>query len=321
MQLIGLAVVLAFGLTFAPLALEAQSRAPRVGVLEPNGPRPTWVEAFHQGLRELGYVTGRDIVVEVRTGNTAPDTPRLLAELITLKVDVLVTWSTPAVLAARTATSTVPIVGISGDPLLTGMAASLARPGGNVTGLAIVTSELEIKNLELLKEAVPKVSRVGILRNPDNPVWAKLFEDLQRAAPTLGVTPLPLDARNADELEDAFTRATRQNAGALLVVNDGLFIGHRARLAERAVRSRLPIISGSRLILESGGLLSYGAHIPEMLRRAAMYVDKILKGAKPSDLPIEQPTKFELVINLKTAKALGLTIPQTLLLRADHVIE
>jgi len=323
MRLIGLAVVLALGQILAPLAAEAQPARglPRIGLLEPGGPRPGWVEAFHQGLRALGYVEGQNIVVEVRRGKTAQDTPRLLAELIALKVDVLVTWSTPADLAAKTVTSTLPIVGISGDPVLTGLVVSLARPGGNVTGLAIVTSELEVKNLQLLKETVPKVSRVGIVRNPENPVWAKLYEDLQRAAPTLGVTLLPLDVRNVDELEDAFTRASRQNAGALLVVNDGLFNTHRARIAERAVRSRLPVISVSRLIIESGGLMSYGAHFPDMMRRAAMYVDKILKGAKPADLPIEQPTKFELVVNMKTAKALGLTIPQSILLRADQVIE
>lgn len=201
----------------APLAPEAQParRPPSVGLLEPTGPRPAWVEAFRQELRELGYVEGQNIVVEVGTGKTAQDTPRLFAELSALNVNVLVTWSTPAVLAAKTASSTLPIVGISGDPVLTGLAASLARPG-NVTGLAIVTSELELKNLQLLKETVPKVSRVGILRNPDNPVWAKLVEHLQEAAPTLGVTLLWLDVRNARDLEDAFTRATRQNAGRTL---------------------------------------------------------------------------------------------------------
>jgi len=322
MRLIGLALVLSLGL-FAPLALEAQDarRLPLIGLLEPNGPRPAWVEAFRQGLRALGYGEGRNILIEVRTGKTAQDTPRLLAELIALKVDVLVTFSTPAVLAAKTATSTIPIVGISGDPVLTGLATSLARPGGNVTGLAIVTSELELKNLQLLKEAVPRVTRVGILWNPDNPVWAHLFENLQRAASTLGVTLLPLDVRNVAELEDAFTRATRQNAGALLVVNDGVLIAHRARLAGFAVRSRLPAISGSRLTTEAGGLMSYGADIRDMLRRAATHVDKILKGAKPAELPIEQPTKFELVINLKTAKQIGLTIPPEVLARANRLIK
>jgi putative tryptophan/tyrosine transport system substrate-binding protein len=322
------AVALAFPLILAvlvtPLAGEAQQtrRLPRIGLLLPRPSIPPhYLEAFHQGLRELGYVEGENIVVELRVANTAQDNSRLLAELIALKVDVLLTWTTPALLAAKTATSTTPIVGISGDPVLTGLTASLARPGGNVTGIAIVTSDLEPKRLQLLKETVPKVSRVGILWNPDNPVWGNL-EPLQQAAPRLGVTLLPLDVRNASELEGAFTRATRQNTGALLVVDDIVFSGAQvARVAELAAQSRLPMISGDPAITRAGGLMSYRANFPDLLRRAATYVDKILKGAKPADLPIEQPTKFELIVNARTAKALGLTIPPSILIRADQVIE
>jgi putative tryptophan/tyrosine transport system substrate-binding protein len=319
------ALALVFPLILAvlvtPLAGEAQQgrTLPRIGLLYPT-PSPLLLEAFRQGLGKLGYVEGENVVVELRVASTAQDNPRLLAELIALKVDVLVTWTTPALLAAKAATSTTPIVGISGDPVLTGLAASLARPGGNVTGLAIITSELELKNLQLLKETVPKVSRVGILWNPDNPVWANL-EPLQQAAPKVGVTLLPLDVRNASELEGAFTRATRQNAGALLVVSDQVFANHAARVGELAAQSRLPMISGSASMTRAGGLMSYAVPFTDMMRRTATYVDKILKGAKPADLPIEQPTKFVLTVNARTAKALGLTVPPSILIRADEVIE
>jgi putative tryptophan/tyrosine transport system substrate-binding protein len=317
------ALIVALAILAAPLVGEAQQarRLPKIGWLQP-GPSPlNFPEVFRQGLRELGYVEGENIVVEVREASTARDNPRLLAELIALKVDVLVTYTTPALLAAKATTSTTPIVGISGDPVLTGLAASLARPAGNVTGFAIVTSDMELKKLELLREAVPKVSRIGILWNPDNPVWAKLFEHLEQAAPGRGVTLLPLDARNASEVEGAFARATRQNTGALLIVDDIVFGAQAARVGALVTQSRLPAISGSRFITEAGGLMNYGVFSEDMVRRLATYVDKILKGAKPADLPIEQPTKFVLRVNLRTAKALGLTIPPSILVRADHVIE
>jgi putative tryptophan/tyrosine transport system substrate-binding protein len=314
--LIGVLVILAASFS---VGAEPAGKLPRIGLLQP-APAPHLLEAFRQGLRELGYVEGDNIVLERRVASTARDNPTLLAELIALKVDVLVTWTTPAVLAAKTATSTTPIVGISGDPVATGLAASLARPGGNVTGIAIVTSELELKNLQLLKETVPKVSRVGILWNPDNPVWANLAP-LQQAAPRLGVTLLPLDVQNASQLEGAFSRATRQNAGALLVVSDQVFGTDAARVGELAAQSRLPMISGNASMTKAGGLMSYAVPFTDMMRRTATYVDKILKGAKPADLPIEQPTKFDLVINLRTAKKLGLTIPPSILVRADQVIE
>jgi putative tryptophan/tyrosine transport system substrate-binding protein len=321
LRAVALILPLILAVLVTPLAGETQQarRLPRIGLLQP-APAPHIVEAFRQGLRELGYVEGENIVVETRLASTAQDNPRLLAELISLKVDVLVTWSTPALLAAKTATRTMPIVGISGDPVLTGRAASLARPGGNVTGLAIITSELELKNLQLLKETVPKLSRVGILWNPDNPVWANL-EPLQQAAWKLGVTLVPLDVRNASELEGAFTRATQQNAGALLVVADQVFGTHANRVGELAAQSRLPMISGNASMTKAGGLMSYAVPFTDMMRRTATYVDKILKGAKPADLPIEQATKFVLTVNVRTAKALGLTIPLSILVRADEVIE
>jgi putative ABC transport system substrate-binding protein len=315
----------AAALLAAPSAAGTQPerKLPRIGLLqpEPSTRAKENVEAFRHGLRELGYLEGENIVVQFRVARTAQDHSRLLAELIALKVDVLVTWTTPALLAAKAATGTTPIVGMSGDPVRTGLAASLARPGGNVTGIAIAISDLEPKRLQLLKETVPQVSRVGVLWNADNPAWAKLFEHLGQAATRLGVTLLPLNVRDASELEGAFTRATRQNTGALLVVDDQIFSVMATRLAELAARTRLPVMSGDLPITRAGGLMSYTSNFPDLMRRAATHVDKILKGAKPADLPFEQPTKFNLVINIKTAKALGVTIPPSLLLRADQVIE
>jgi putative ABC transport system substrate-binding protein len=252
---------------------------------------------------------------------TPKDNPALLADLLDRKLDILVTWTTPALVAAKKATSTIPIVGISGDPVQTGLVASLARPGGNITGIAILTDELELKNLQLLKEAFPGVTRVAVLWNPDNPVWPPALKRLQAAAPVLGVTIQPLAVRNPGDLEAVFAAATKGNAGALLVVREQLFSLHRQQIVNFVTTHRLPAIYGAPIFVEVGGLIVYAANFVDMLRRTGVYVDKILKGAKPGDLPIEQPTKFELVINLKTAKALGLTIPRTLLLRADQVIE
>jgi ABC-type uncharacterized transport system substrate-binding protein len=313
-------------LFLTPLAVEAQpagGKVYRIGLLQgtPNTPALNLTEAVRQGLRDHGYAEGKNIVIEHRVSKTPKDNPALVADLLGRKIDILVTWTTPALAAAKKATSTIPIVGMSGDPVQTGLIASLARPGGNVTGIAILTDELELKNLQLLKEAFPAVTRVAILSNPDNPVWTHALKRLQEAAPALAVKLQPLAVRDSGDLKMAFDAATREGADALLVVREASFTAIRHQIADFAARRRLPAIYGGLVYVETGALMSYGANILDMLRRLGGYVDKILKGAKPADLPVEQPTKFELVINLKTAKALGLTIPQSLLVRADEIIQ
>ena len=304
-------------------AQQAGGKVYRIGFLQvaPNTPTINYTETFRQGLREHGYVEGQNIVIEHRLSKTPKDNPALLADLLGRKIDILVTWTTPALVAAKKATSTIPIVGVSGDPIRTGLVASLARPGGNITGIAILTDELELKNLQLLKEAFPGVTRVAILSNPDNPVWTHALKRLQEAAPALGVKLQPLAVRDSGDLKMAFDAATRERADALLVVREATFLAMRQHITDFAARHRLPAIYGGLTFVDAGALMSYGANVLDILRRLSGYVDKILKGAKPADLPVEQPTKFELVINLKTAKALGLTIPPSLLLRADQVIE
>ena len=299
---------------------DAQQTRKRIGFLQPGEAPAAWMDAFRRGLREAGWVEQRNVVVEHRMAPTIADNAAIIAELVDLKVDVLVTWTTPAVIAATRATGTIPIVGISGNPVGLGVVASLARPGGNVTGIAILTDDLEVKNLELLKQAVPTAQRIAVLTNPENPIWASVLKRFNDAARALAVKILPLEARHPGDLDTAFASARMERADALLVVREALLGIHRARIAELALHARLPSIFGSPRNAEAGGLISYAANMADMLRRLAIYVDKILKGANPGDLPIEQPTKFELIINLKTAKALGLTIPPSLLLRADQVI-
>jgi putative ABC transport system substrate-binding protein len=293
----------------------------RIGFLQPGEAPGAWLDAFRRGLRELGWIERQNLVIEHRMAPAIADIAAVITELINLKVDVLVTWTTPAVIAAKRATSTIPIVGLSGNPVEMGVVSSLARPSGNVTGVAILTHDLEVKNLELLKQAVPAASRIAVLTNPENTVWAPALKRLNEAAPALAVKIQSLEVRHPDDLENAFATARRERADALLVVREALFGIHRTRIAELALRYRLPSIFGSLRNVEAGGLISYAANNVEMWRRMATYVDKILKGAQPGELPIEQPTKFDLIINMKTAKALGLTIPPSLLLRADHVIE
>jgi putative ABC transport system substrate-binding protein len=317
------------GLLAAPLAAEAQQagRVPRIGFLGPASPsnRSPGLDAFRQGLRELGWVEGQNIVIDYRLAEGRYDRlPALAAELARLKADIIVAVGTPGVAAAKKATETIPIVMIAGsaDPVGLGLIASLARPGGNVTGLSFSAGpEIFGKGLELLKEIVPKVRRVAILSNPASPVQPLFIREVNVAARSLGVQLQLLEARGPDEFDGAFAAMAKERLGALLVVSDLMFILHRTRLADLVARSRLPAAYGDRDHVEAGGLMSYGASVRDLFRRAATYVDKILKGANPADLPVEQPTKFELVINLKTAKALGLTIPQSLLLRADEVIE
>jgi putative ABC transport system substrate-binding protein len=304
MHTAALTVILVLALLAAPLAAEGQQQTGkvyRIGFLQPVPQTPAidrMLQAFRQGLRDRGYVEGQSIVIEHRISKAPKEHPALLADLVGQKIEVIVTWTTPALVAAKKATSTIPIVGMSGDPVQTGLVASLARPGGNLTGLAIFTDELELKNLQLLKETVAGVTRVAVLWNPDNPVWTHTLRRLQEAAPALRVKLQPLAVRDSGDLEAAFDAATREKAGALLVVNDAIFSADRQRIVEFAATHRLPAIyGGGRDFVEDGGLMVYSVNFDDMLRRAAGYVDKILKGTKPADLPIEQPTKFELVIN------------------------
>src|SRR5262245_48815312 len=293
----------------APFA-EAQPspKVHRVGILQPqpNTAGYDYTAALRQGLRDHGYVEGQNIAIEHRMSTTPKDNAALIAELLGRKIDILITWTTPALVAAKTATSTIPIVGISGDPVGAGLVASLARPGGNLTGLAILTDEIELKNLQLLKELVPRVTRVAVLWNPDNPVWTSALKRLQHSAPMLGVKLQPLAVRGGGDLEAAFTTATREKVDALLVFREGLFTSMRQEIVDFAATHRLPAIYGQQIFVEVGGLMVYGIDLLDLVRRMGGYVDRILRGTKVGDLPIEQPVKFEMVINLKTARALGL---------------
>jgi putative ABC transport system substrate-binding protein len=322
---IWLIATLAFVILTAPLAAEAQppTHVHRIGVFFATTPgRDPFVEAFLEGMRALGYVEGQHFVMESRGAEGQYERfPALAAELVRLPVDVLMVPNTSAALAAKQATSTIPIVMIGmGDPVGTGLVASLAWPGGNITGLAILQPELIGKQLEFLKAVLPTVSRVAVLWNPANPSHALDVRAAEVAAQALGVQLHRVEARGPDAFDSAFVAMTSAHAGALLVLGDTMFREHRGRLAALAATSRLPTMHNSRPYVEAGGLLSYGVSLEDSWRRAATYVDKILKGAKPADLPVEQPVKFELVINLKTAEALGITIPPVLLFQATEVI-
>jgi putative ABC transport system substrate-binding protein len=324
---IGCIVTLILSLLTAPLTSKAQQAAkvPRLGLLIPGSSSgyASRIEAFQHGLRDLGYVEGRNITIAYRfTEGQADRLPELVAELIRLQVDVLVTDGGAAIRAAKHATATIPIVmAISGDPVGAGLVASLARPGGNITGLSFMMPDVSGKRLEILKEAVPKLSHVAVLRDPDSPESTLAFKETQTAAQALGVQLQSLEVRSPDEFDQAFAAMTREHADALVVISHPLFFGHRSQLAELTVRHRLPAMFHLREYAEAGGLMAYGANAKDLYRRAATYVDKILKGAKPADLPVEQPMKFEFVINLKTAQTLGLTLPPHLLYFADEVIQ
>jgi putative ABC transport system substrate-binding protein len=320
-------ITLALSLLVAPLAPEAQQapRIPRIGFLASSNDRSvqSFLAAFQQALQALGYVEGKNIVIESRyaEGEFAR-LPDFATEFIRLHVDVILTEGAPAAHAAQRSTTTIPIViGNAADPVGTGLVASLARPGGNITGLSMMSPELMGKRLELLKEIVPSASRVAVLLNPANPTPPLQLQELQAAAPPLGVTLLPWEAKDANDIERAFTAMQAEQVEALIVIGDPLFGPHSRRIGALAAQSRLPTIYAQRSFVETGGLISYGTNFDDLYRRAATYVDKILKGAKPADLPVEQPTKFELVIKLKTAEALGITIPPTLLFQADEVIK
>jgi putative ABC transport system substrate-binding protein len=298
---------------------------PRVGILWAYSPSVTSIlaDAFRQGLRGFGYVEGQNIVLEERWAEGRFDRlPSLAAELSRLNLDVIVTASTPAVQAAQQATRTIPIVmTLVSDPVEDGVVASLARPGQNVTGLSLMHPELSAKRVALLKEVVPKLSRVAVLWSPSTASYRKVLGEMQTAANALGLQLRSVEVRGPTDFDSAFSAIVRERAGALVVLPDALFRDHQRRILDLAATSRLPAIYWSRDLVESGGLMAYGANLPDVLRQAASFVDKILKGAKPANLPIEQPAKLELVINMKTAKALRLTIPPSILSRADSAIE
>ena len=295
----------------------------RIGVLSPDSPPPGLLEAFQERLRELGYIEGKNVYIESRhAGGKNERLAALADELIRLKVDVILAVNTPAAQAAKKATAATPIVITRvADPVKSGLVPSISRPGGNITGLSFMPEALSAKQLQLLKEALPGVSRVAVLWYADNPGAAIIVKEMEPASAQLGLRLLNLPVQGPSDFPGAFETTTRGRAGALVVVDDALVTRHRFEILNLAVKHSLPVISLYKQFAEAGGLIAYGASTLDMYRRAADYVDKILKGAKPGELPIEQPTKFELVINLKTAKALGLTIPQSLLLRADQVIE
>ncbi len=323
MRLIGLAVVLAISLILAPIAVEGQQggKVWRIGLISVT--HRTGEEAFFERLRELGYVEGQNLVTERRySEGRAERFPEFAAELVRLKVDIIMVGTTPAALAVKSATKTIPIVFPTAiDPVGAGVVASLARPGGNITGLTTQAPDLVAKRLQLLKEAIPRLSRIAVLWNAANPANVQPWREAQDAARALGVTLQSQAVRGPTDFERVFAAMARERPDGLLLIVDGLTIQHGKEIVDFVTQKRIPSMLEVPELAAAGGLMSYGPNPVDLWPRAAVLVDKILKGAKPADLPVEQPTKFELVINLKTAKALGLTIPQSLLTRADQVIE
>ncbi|HWC02485.1 MAG TPA: ABC transporter substrate-binding protein [Methylomirabilota bacterium] len=315
------------GLLVAPLDAGAQqpTRVPRIGYLEPGSITSDALlfEAFRQGLRDRGWVEGQSIAIEVRAAEGRYERlPDLAAELVHAKVDVIFAVSTPGAVAAQRATRTLPIViGRVADPVRSGLVASLARPGGNVTGWTHQGLELRAKYLDLLKEAVPGATRIGVLWNPANPIHGPSLKTIEATARALTVELHPVGVRKPEEIEGAFSTLARQRVQALTVFQDGMFLARGPQIVALAAKTRLPAMYATTELVRGGGLMGYGVNLPEMYRRGASFVDRILKGAKPADLPVEQPTVFELVINLRTAEALGLTIPPAVLARADEVIQ
>jgi putative ABC transport system substrate-binding protein len=321
---------LTLGTLSIPFAAEPQpaGKVWRIGLLVPSSASGGRTEAFRQGLRDLGYIEGQNIAIESRYAEGRADRlPSLVAELVDLKVDILVIEGNAGIDVGRNATKTIPIVmAPSGDPLGAGFVASLARPGGNMTGLSLLLTGLARKRLELLTEAVPRASRLAVLWSPSRRATGSITADLaftetQTAAGVLGVKLQSIEVEGPADFDQAFSVMRRDHTDALVLISNSLLFTHRSRLADLARKHRIPAMFEFREYVEDGGLMAYGANLDDLSRRAATYVDRIFKGAKPADLPVEQPTRFELVINMKTAKALGLTIPQTLLLRADQVID
>jgi putative tryptophan/tyrosine transport system substrate-binding protein len=310
-----------------PLAARAQhpAKISRIGVLLPGPPTSFShrTEAFRQGLLDLGYLEGKTVIIDWRAAEEKVEQlPDLATELVRLNADIIVTVGTPAAEAAKKATQTIPIVmAVVGDAVGSGLVASLARPGGNITGFTIVAPDLSGKRLELLKEIVPGASHIAALLNPTNRTYHRELTEMQVAARTLGLRLQPVEASEPSMLEDVFATMKRDRVQALVVLTDSIFYSERRRMVDLAAKGRLPSVYWDREFVENGAFMSFGPRPADLFRRSAAYVDKILKGAKPADLPVEQPTKFELVINLKTAKALGLDIPPMLLGRADEVIE
>jgi len=324
-----LTLIVAFALSvlLTPPATEAQQRAhlPRVGYLGTSSAslEAELVKAFRDGLRDLGYVEGQNILIEYRwaEGNYQRF-PDLVADLVNLKVDLILTAGTPGALAAKRATQTIPIVmAVTGDAVGTGLVSSLARPGGNLTGLTMMVPDLEGKRLEILREVVPKLTALVVLLNTANPLTAIQWKQTEISARTLGIQLQSVELRRPEEFKDAFAKVARQRPDGITMVADRFLLAHRMQIVDFVAKTRLPAIYPYRDFVVAGGLMSYSPSYEDLFRRSATYVDKILKGAKPSDLPIEQPTKFELLVNMRTAKTLGVPIPPSLLLRADHVVE
>ena len=323
MKRIVLLVSLVFGIFAAPTAYTEEPKTPRIGFLlmgSPQGGLTSAFDAFREGLRELGWIENENIVIEYRWAGERPERlPELAAELVRLKVDVII-GSTPGARAAQQATTSIPIIMcIADDAVKQGFVTNLARPGGNITGMAAMTSELAGKRLELLREAAPTVTRVALLWNP--PGSPDYLKDTQTAAHSFGLTLQSVEVRTVDDFESAFAAILKGRAQALVVGPGQFMFTHQKQVVEFATKNNLPSIYAWKGPASAGGLLAYGVNIPQVYRRAAYYVDKILRGAKPGDLPIEQPTKFDFIVNLKTAKSLGITIPKSILLRADEVIQ
>jgi putative tryptophan/tyrosine transport system substrate-binding protein len=315
---------LAAGAAVWPLAARAQppDRTVRIGFLTPQSPNPPWIEAFRAGMREHGYLEGRNLVIALRSadGNKERYTS-LIGELFAFKPDVLMTWSTPTTLALKKATDTIPIVSISGDPVGLGLAASLAHPQGNLTGFAILSPDIEEKQLQILKDTIPGLARVAVLTNSTNAVNPPIVKSIRRAASSIGIAIQELEVQDTGELAKAFDAAAVERCGAVLILRDDLFDLERRQIAALASKAMIPTLGGWSEYARAGCLMTYGVNFSDLFRRAGAYIDKILTGTAPGDLPISQPEKFEFVVNLKTAGALGLTVPPSILAQANEVIE